>query len=250
MPTDFDTLSEGDAPVIQAGTVEHAVLTVLTRHTGEGLTPSEIATKAVQDIQQGSIGPTLRRLAERDLVQHESPYWAATAELTIEDLPAGDRTSGARDQPESISIAGLPGSDPEQYEKWAGGTIDSHAEGGHAETTRGDVAWIEGNASSSSIKDRDQSRGHPILVLSDNRHPQSDWLLIGIPLTTTELAETIALGPEDWTAGHPPADAVAVPWAPRTLPQRSFTDTIGTIDHDRVNALCVQANRYTSPVRQ
>ena len=117
MPTDFGTLSEGDSPVIQAGTVEHTILTVLVHHTGEGLAPSEIAMKAGRDIQQGSIGPTLRRLAERDLVQHESPYWAATAELTIEDLPAGDRTSGARDQPESISVSGLLGSDPEQYEK-------------------------------------------------------------------------------------------------------------------------------------
>jgi mRNA-degrading endonuclease toxin of MazEF toxin-antitoxin module len=206
--------------------------------------------KAGRDIQQGSIGPTLRRLAERDLVQHESPYWAATAELTIEDLPAGDRTSGARDQPESISVSGLLGSDPEQYEKWTGGTIGSQAEGGHVETTRGDVAWIEEGASSSSAKDRDQSRGHPILVLSDNRHPRSDRLFIGIPLTTTELAETVALGPEDWTAGRPPADAVAVPWAPRSLPQRSLTATIGTIDHDRVNALCVRTDRYTSPVRQ
>ena len=56
MPTDFDTLSEEDAPVIQAGTVEHTILTVLVHYTGYGLTPSEIATKAVRDIQQGFIG--------------------------------------------------------------------------------------------------------------------------------------------------------------------------------------------------
>jgi hypothetical protein len=74
-------------------------------------------------------------------------------------------------------------------------------------------------------------------------------LVVGIPLSTADLPESVALDPTDWTAGRPPANAVAVPWAPQTLPQRVFTATIGAIEHDRVNRFYVQSNRYTAPIR-
>ena len=250
MPIDFDALTADGRPPVRPGTVEHAVLAVLVGHSGEGLTPSEIAAETTQDIQQGSLGPTLRRLADRELVRHDSPYWAARADLTTEEVPpvSAEPQSGISGQLRDADLAGLLGTDPEQYEQWTGGVVDPDTEGDDPGISRGDVGWIK--QSESSAANEDQHRGQPILVLSDDRHPQSAQLVVGIPLSTADLPESVALDPANWTAGRPPANAVAVPWAPQTLPQSVVTTTIGMIEHDPINRLCVQSNRYTAPIRQ
>ena len=249
MPIDFNALTADGRPPVRPGTVEHAVLAVLVGHSSEGLTPSEIAAETTQDIQQGSLGPTLRRLADRDLVRHDSPYWAAKADLTAEEVPPIPTEPQTRPggQLQGDDLAGLLGSEPEQYEQWTGGAVDPIIKGDDPGISRGDVGWI--GQSESSAAAEDQHRGQPIVVLSDDRHPQSAQLVVGIPLSTADLPESVALDPANWTAGRPPANAVAVPWAPQTLPQRVFTATIGAIEHDRVNRFCVQSNRYTAPIR-
>jgi hypothetical protein len=186
---------------------------VLVRRSGESLTPSEIAAEMTQDVQQGSLGLTLRCLADRDLVRHDSPYWAARADLTTEEVPPAstEPSSGLGARLSSDDLVVLLDTEPEQYEQWTGGAVDPdiNSDGDDPGISRGDVGWIE--QSESSAVAEDQHYGQAILILSDDRHPQSVRLVIGILLSTADLPESVALDPTNWTAGRPPANAIAVP---------------------------------------
>ncbi|MCU4742931.1 transcriptional regulator [Halobacteria archaeon AArc-m2/3/4] len=75
------------------------ILSFLFEHPETGFTPSEIATAT--GIPEGSVGPTLGRLREFDLVRHEEPYWAigdddriAAYEATLQSLATLDDQYG------------------------------------------------------------------------------------------------------------------------------------------------------------
>ncbi|MFB6283848.1 MAG: transcriptional regulator [Halobacteria archaeon] len=54
------------------------ILVFLAEHPGLGYKPDEIYENV--DVAKGSLNPTLSRLEEQGLVEHESPYWSITEE--------------------------------------------------------------------------------------------------------------------------------------------------------------------------
>ncbi|QLH76903.1 helix-turn-helix transcriptional regulator [Halosimplex rubrum] len=76
MPVDFDEYTESEEydHWLRPGSNAHTILSFLAEYPDQGFTPTEI--QAEVDIPMGSIGPTLQRLEERDLVRHKDTYWA------------------------------------------------------------------------------------------------------------------------------------------------------------------------------
>lgn len=77
MPVRFDEYVDIDHdfdPMLREGSNGHRVLSFLADHPGQGFTPKEV--REATDVPKGSVGPTLQRLKERDLVRHSEPYWA------------------------------------------------------------------------------------------------------------------------------------------------------------------------------
>jgi len=79
MPVNFDEYREGrddgeGLPVDPASNA-YKVLSYLAAHPDLGFKPAEIHDHV--DVAVGSLNPTLARLEERGLVEHESPYWSA-----------------------------------------------------------------------------------------------------------------------------------------------------------------------------
>lgn len=79
MPVNFEdyrSQREGsEALPIDPNSNAYLVLTFLARHPDLGFKPAEIHEHV--DIPKGSLNPTLARLEERGLAEHEPPYWAA-----------------------------------------------------------------------------------------------------------------------------------------------------------------------------
>jgi DNA-binding transcriptional ArsR family regulator len=76
MPVDFEQYAadEGSAEVrLTEDSNAYVILRFLADHPGTGFTPKEISERA--DVPRGSVGTTLARLEERELVRHEEPYW-------------------------------------------------------------------------------------------------------------------------------------------------------------------------------
>lgn len=110
MPVDFEAYSpdDGGRPRIVEGSNAHAILQFLAEHPRRGFTPKEIAEAT--GVPRGSVGTTLARLEENDLVRHKEPYWSlgeddrlgAYAAMmhgleTAEDRYGDDDWSGWRD---------------------------------------------------------------------------------------------------------------------------------------------------------
>jgi predicted transcriptional regulator len=79
MPVDFDEYraeraENGDLP-IDPDSNAFRILSFLAEHPELGFKPSEIRARV--DVPRGSLNPTLARLEERGLVEHEPPYWSA-----------------------------------------------------------------------------------------------------------------------------------------------------------------------------
>lgn len=78
MPVEFESYqgpdSDDGALHLTEGTNAYRILEFLASHPNQGFTPKEIAEKT--DIPRGSVGTTLSRLYDRDLVRHKQPYWA------------------------------------------------------------------------------------------------------------------------------------------------------------------------------
>ena len=75
MPVQFDEYDSSDDGVewaIRENSNAHRILALLLAYPDIGFTPSEIADAT--DVPKGSVGPTLQRLRERDLVRHKRPY--------------------------------------------------------------------------------------------------------------------------------------------------------------------------------
>lgn len=77
MPVDFaeyDPDEDGSGFRLTEGTNAYDILQFLSNHPDQGYTPKEISQAT--NIPRGSVGTTLARLEERDLVRHKEPYWA------------------------------------------------------------------------------------------------------------------------------------------------------------------------------
>jgi hypothetical protein len=84
MPVQFDEYDSSDDGVewaIRENSNAHRILAFLLAYPDIGFTPSEIADAT--DVPKGSVGPTLQRLRERDLVRHKRPYWSAARDDRI-----------------------------------------------------------------------------------------------------------------------------------------------------------------------
>ncbi|ESS08552.1 MAG: hypothetical protein A07HN63_01783 [uncultured archaeon A07HN63] len=62
------------------------MLSFLAQHPDLGFKPAEIAESV--DIPRGSLNPTLSRLEQQGLVEHEPPYWSASDDDRIEAVAA------------------------------------------------------------------------------------------------------------------------------------------------------------------
>jgi transcription initiation factor IIE alpha subunit len=79
MPVEFKEYresSEGEGVdwTLREGSNAHKVLAFLSEHPEQGFTPKEI--HEATGVTRGSVGKTLQRLKERQLVRHAEPYWA------------------------------------------------------------------------------------------------------------------------------------------------------------------------------
>lgn len=75
MPVSFDKY-DGDSGRmdLSEGTNAHAILSFLAERPDQGYTPKEIAEGT--GVKRGSVGTTLSRLEDRDLVRHKGEVWA------------------------------------------------------------------------------------------------------------------------------------------------------------------------------
>lgn len=79
MPVEFEeyrdsTERDGFDWTLQEGSNAHIILSFLDSHPEQGFTPKEI--HKATGVARGSVGKTLQRLKERQLVRHAEPYWA------------------------------------------------------------------------------------------------------------------------------------------------------------------------------
>lgn len=79
MPVEFEDYREATADeafdwTLREGSNAHAILAFLAEHPEQGFTPKEI--HEATGVTRGSVGKTLQRLEERQLVRHAEPYWA------------------------------------------------------------------------------------------------------------------------------------------------------------------------------
>lgn len=89
MPVQFDEYESSDDGVewtIREGSNAHRILAFLLKDPERGFTPSEIAEAT--EVPKGSVGPTLQRLLERDLVRHKQPYWSAARDDRVASYEA------------------------------------------------------------------------------------------------------------------------------------------------------------------
>lgn len=78
MPVEFEEYRESNDEefdwTLREGSNAHQILSFLSEHPEQGFTPKEI--HEATGVTRGSVGKTLQRLNERQLVQHAEPYWA------------------------------------------------------------------------------------------------------------------------------------------------------------------------------
>jgi hypothetical protein len=79
MPVEFEEYRENQADAddlpIDPDSNAYKILSFLAEHPNLGFKPAEM--RADVDIPKGSLNPTLSRLEDRGLVEHEPPYWSA-----------------------------------------------------------------------------------------------------------------------------------------------------------------------------
>ena len=86
MPVDFqayepDDERDGGRLRFTKGSNAYKILQFLASEPRRGFTPSEIAAET--GVPRGSVGTTLLRLQEQELVRHKAPYWAIGADDRI-----------------------------------------------------------------------------------------------------------------------------------------------------------------------
>jgi hypothetical protein len=79
IPVEFEeyrqTQADTDDLPVDPDSNAYRILSFLAEHPDLGFKPAEIRDHV--DIPTGSLNPTLSRLEERGLVEHEAPYWSA-----------------------------------------------------------------------------------------------------------------------------------------------------------------------------
>ena len=81
VPVDFEEYKrteESQRLRLTEGSNAARILQFLADHPDQGFTPKEISTGT--GVPRGSVGTTLSRLEDHDLVRHEEPYWAIGAD--------------------------------------------------------------------------------------------------------------------------------------------------------------------------
>lgn len=73
MPVHFDDYESNEADIEEESNAGQ-VLQFLAKTPEKGYRPVEI--HEALGVARGSVGPTLKRLKERELVRHKEPYWA------------------------------------------------------------------------------------------------------------------------------------------------------------------------------
>lgn len=77
MPVHFEEYEAANTGIewaIDPGSNAYTILTFLTQHPETGYKPQEI--HEATDVPRGSVGTTLQRLENRELLRHKEPYWA------------------------------------------------------------------------------------------------------------------------------------------------------------------------------
>lgn len=79
MPVEFEAYNPdedaaGTTIRLTAGSNPYRILRFLADHPEQGFTPKEISDET--DVPRGSVGTTLARLEDHELVRHKQPYWA------------------------------------------------------------------------------------------------------------------------------------------------------------------------------
>lgn len=75
MPVLFDEYDDESGRMdLSEGTNAHTILGLLAENPDKGYSPKEIAEST--GVNRGSVGPTLSRLEDRDLVRHKGEVWA------------------------------------------------------------------------------------------------------------------------------------------------------------------------------
>jgi MarR family transcriptional regulator, temperature-dependent positive regulator of motility len=75
MPVQFDEYDDEHGRMdLSEGTNAHTILVFLAENPTHGYSPKEIAEAT--GVNRGSVGPTLSRLEDRDLVRHKGEVWA------------------------------------------------------------------------------------------------------------------------------------------------------------------------------
>lgn len=97
MPISIDAFEEGtEQELRRRGTNSEAILFFLMDHTDKAFTPAEIAEGT--SVARNSVGPTLKRLEERNLVRHKGRYWAIGKGSDVERLTSTLTTSRAMNE--------------------------------------------------------------------------------------------------------------------------------------------------------
>lgn len=83
MPIDIETFTEASDEELSEVTSAEMVIRFLYQHNDEAFTPAEIA--AGTSVKKTSISTVLRRLEDRELLQHKGEYWAPGDEERVRD---------------------------------------------------------------------------------------------------------------------------------------------------------------------
>lgn len=75
MPVNFEHFDPEEGGYrLTEGSNAFEILRFLAAHPEQGFTPKEVSDHT--GVPRGSVGVTLSRLEDRDLVRHKEPYWA------------------------------------------------------------------------------------------------------------------------------------------------------------------------------
>jgi len=83
MPIDIDTFTEASTEELSGTTNAEKVMRFLYQNRKKAFTPSEIAEGT--GVKKTSISTVLRRLEEREFVQHKGNYWALGDKERVQD---------------------------------------------------------------------------------------------------------------------------------------------------------------------
>ncbi|MFC7082493.1 helix-turn-helix transcriptional regulator [Halorussus caseinilyticus] len=95
MPISIDQFDEDPTPILdlQEGTNPYRILQFLAENDTQAFTQTEI--HEATGIKRGSVGATLSRLEDRNLVRHRGRYWAIAEDDRIAGYAAQMRATSA-----------------------------------------------------------------------------------------------------------------------------------------------------------